>query len=281
MSIERNKVNENYQQTNQRKVFLHEMSWIEIKETIHRNTVAIIPTGSTEQHGPHLPIGTDSYIGYELCKRLEKSLIGKISFVITPPVLFGASSHHIDFPGTLSVNINTYVALIQDLCNCLVDHGFKKILLLNSHGGNIAPLNIAIRNMRDQHKILIAAVTYYTLASKEIARIRKSEPGGMAHAGEFETSCMLVIKPRLVNKNLFKKNIPKWRTNYILLDLQGGGKVNLAQHLCDFTPTGVIGDPTLASEEKGRRFLQAVTDTLSEFIIEFSTWELGMMNEEV
>ena len=265
----------------QEKFFLHEMSWIEIKEIANEKTVVILPTSSIEQHGPHLPIGTDSYIGYELCKRLGKSLVGKIPFVIAPPMVFGASSHHIDFPGTMSVTTNTYLALIQDLCHCLIGHGFKKIILLNSHGGNTAPLEMVIRNIRDQHKVVIAAVTYWVVATKEITRIRESKIGGIAHAGELETSCMLVIKPHLVNKRLLKRKIPKWRTNYVMLDFQDMGKVNLAQHLCDFTSTGVIGDPTLASEEKGKQFIETITDSLSKFVIEFSTWELGMMTEEV
>ncbi|MBE0477989.1 creatininase family protein [Candidatus Aerophobetes bacterium] len=268
---------ENSEAACQDKVFLHKMSWVEVKQVARENTVAIIPTGSIEQHGPHLPLATDSYIGYELCKRLEQKLAGKLPFIITPPAVFGASSHHLDFPGTLSLNINTYIALMQDLCNCLVHHGFKRILLLNSHGGNIAPLNVVIRNIRDQHRIIIATATYWVVASEEIARIRESGPGGIAHAGELETSCMLIIKPELVKEDLFENKVPTWKTDYILLDLQGEGKVSLAQHLSDFTPTGVIGNPLLASRKKGQKFLEAATNSLADFIVEFATWKLGAM----
>ena len=261
------------------KVFLHEMSWLEVKALIDRKPVVIIPTGSIEQHGPHLPIGTDSYIGWELCKRVAENLSGKVPFVLAPPVVFGASSHHLDFPGTLSINTATYVEVIVDICESFVHHGFAKILLLNSHGGNISPLDIAIRTIRDRHQVLIAAATYWVVARDQIASTRDSDVGGIAHAGELETSCILAIYPHLVKKDLIEKKTAHWRTKYIVLDFQDAGRVNLAQHMRDFTTTGVSGDPTVASKEKGERFFAEIAGALSQLIREFSTWDLGMMSE--
>jgi len=255
------------------------MSWIEVQALVHTKTVVILPTGSIEQHGPHLPTGTDSYIGYELCKYLGQSLMGKIPFVIAPPVVYGESSGSVDFPGTLSVTSHTYIELISNLCNHLIHHGFRKILLLNSHGGNIPSLHLVVRRIRNQHKVLIAAVTYWIMASEEIGRIRESELGGIAHAGEFETSCMLAIKPHLVNRSLFERKVPRWRSNYILMDFETRDKVDFGIRTDDFSTTGVIGDPTLATKEKGKEFLKAATDALCEFIIEFGTWEVGRMTE--
>ncbi len=272
----------NYQ-TKQKSYFLHEMTWMDVKQLLaNANTVVIIPTGSTEQHGPHLPIGTDSYIGNELTRRASEHLMGKIPFIITPPVVFGTSSHHVhcDFPGTISVNLDTYIRLIVELCSSLIRQGFQKIFLLNSHGGNYDPLKVAVRTIRDEYKVLIALGSYNEIAREEITRIRESGPGGAAHAGELETSCMLVIKPEFVYPDRFKRQIPKWRSKYVLVDSQGGGTIDSAQHFSEFTPTGMVGDATLASKEKGERLLEEIAKALSQAILDFSTWEIGKMTEE-
>jgi creatinine amidohydrolase len=270
-------------QIKQKSYFLREMTWMEVKQLLSKpNTVVIMPTGSTEQHGPHLPIGTDSYIGNELTRRVSKHLRKKIPFIVTPPVFFGASSHHIDcnFPGTMSVNLDTYIRLIVDLCSSLIRQGLQKIFLLNSHGGNHDPLKVAVRTIRDEYKVLIALGSYYEIAGEQITRLRESGPGGAAHAGELETSCMLVIKPELVYQDRFKRQIPKWKSEYLLVDLQRGGSINLAQHFSEFTPTGMVGDATLASKEKGERFLEEIAKALSQAILDFSSWEVGKMTEE-
>lgn len=273
---------ENHVQDQQKSYVLHELTSKDLKELMGVNPVMIFQTGATEQHGPHLPIGTDSYIGEELIKRIAKHLKGKIPFLIAPPLQFGASSHHINknFPGTMSVQLDTYIQLIVELCDSLIRQGFKKIFILNSHGGNHDPLKVAIRTIRDQTaEALVALGSYYDVAGECITMIRESGSGGAAHAGELETSCMLVIKPETVFPERFIRQVPKWKSKYLLVDMQKGGKINLAQHFYEFTPTGMVGDATLASNEKGEQFLKEITKMLCEAIIDFSKWERGQLTE--
>ncbi len=116
------------------------MPWPEIKSVLERDTVALLSVGSTEQHGPHLPVDNDHYTSYELSKLAAERVKGRISVVVCPPLPFGISPHHMDFPGTVSLRTQTFIDVIEDSVHSLLHHGFKHVVIINGHGGTFPPL---------------------------------------------------------------------------------------------------------------------------------------------
>ena len=175
---------------------LGDSTWDEINKLDKQNTVIIIPTGSIEQHGPHLPLKTDSFIISEIAFRSAQQAekINKlINFLILPVISIGRSPHHLDFIGSLSLSSSTFINTIEEICTCLFDYKFKRIILFNGHGGNEDCLKVATRNIRDKINILVCFLSYWSFITDEINELRQSSNGGICHAGEMETSMMLYL----------------------------------------------------------------------------------------
>jgi creatinine amidohydrolase len=168
---------------------------------------------------------------------------------------------------------------VTEIGMCLVKHGFKHMLILNGHGHNLDPVRLVARNIRDNTSgdVIVAAANYWHFALEDIKQIRESGVGGMAHACEFETSCMLAVRPDVVNMRLAERHMPVWRTRYFSMDFNVPRNIYVSHHVADFSPTGVFGDPTLASAEKGERFLEAVVANVADFILDFSRWTYAEM----
>lgn len=256
------------------KVLLSEMTTHEIKEKAKPNTVVVVPVGSMEQHGPHLPLETDSRLVQEVATRAAQMAANRISVLVTPTVWLGLSGQHIDFCGTLTLDPHCFMDVMSAIVQNLERHGFRRIVLLNGHGGNMAALDTIARAFQSEVKTLVVAVAYWRLAEEgRIEAVRQSGPGGMAHAGEFETSCMLFLRPELVHLDRMIRRVPKWNTRYFAMDLQISRKVQLTHKVSDFSDSGVFGDPTIASAEKGEEFLKAVIHGVADFLVEFASWD--------
>jgi creatinine amidohydrolase len=251
-----------------------DMSWGEIKERVQPNTVVVIPVGATEQHGPHLPLGTDSYLVTASVRQAAERVADKIGILVAPTLPFGFSAHHMDFPGTLSVTIPTYVALLTELVECLIQHGLRKILLLNGHGGNHEAIQAVARQITERHRVMIGAATYWNVAHAKLeAADVKAVGGAPGHASGFETSCMLVVAPELVNLERLPRedqSIPA--QNQGRRTLAGLG-VMFTPHATQHPPSGIWGDPTLVRPDRGPVFVRAVVDALAELFVAFSATE--------
>ncbi len=260
------------------KIFLNEMTWQEVQSAIEQNKIPVIPVGSTEQHGPHLTIDTDSF----LCFEVIRAVAAKFNrLVVVPPVVYGYSSHHLQFPGTISLRPFTLINLLVDICLCLAKHGFKKIFILNGHGGNKGVIATATRYAEDQMEkpIPIASATYFDFAKQQIARIRESELQGMAHAGELETSLQLFLRSNLVSKSKIQKSVlPIPINDYVYADLMKPSVVNLTvspensqkiarAYAC--SENGAAGDPTCASTKKGELFFKSIVEGVVGFLKKF------------
>ena len=261
----------------EKSILLGEMTWQEIKEATGPGTVVVLPVGSTEQHGPHMPLKTDHYFVYEIAKRAALKASETTRVLVAPVLAFGCSGVHIDFPGTISIGHQTYIALIEELGGSILKHGFEKLLILNGHGGNFGGLIVAARDLYDSTGATISVACYWHLAAKEIAALRESPPGGISHSGEMETSCMLFLDPSAVRWEKVRKSIPKWKSSYLMDDLLEGGQVVPALHVADFSPTGVVGDPTIATREKGEGFFKAIVNGVADFMVDFADWDPGQM----
>jgi len=250
-----------------RRVLWQELRRPQLEEAAEASAIVIVATGSIEQHGPHLPVNTDINSAYEVAIRAARA-IDEFPVLVAPPVWFGSSTHHMAFAGTISLEQDTFVRLTRDICVSIHAHGFDKILLLNGHGGNGALLT-ALTIELAYRKIFVASVGYTGLIVEELRKIGESEIGGITHAGEFETSVQLYLQPELVDMLRAVKEIRRPPTSFQSYDARVPGRVWYPIHLKEPSLSGVAGDPTVASAEKGKYFIDAAVRELVRFLREF------------
>ncbi len=247
-----------------------EMTWPQIKEAAAQNRVAVVPVATIEDHGPHLPIDTDVRLCFAACDRAVAQIPDKA--VLVPPINHGYSPHHMDFPGAITIGWDTFIKYMLDVCKSLVAHGFRRILIVNGHGSNTPFVDIIARLTVVETGALAAAINYWNAPGvHEIAEsLRESEKiGGMNHACEFETSIYLALRPDLVDMSKAVREIGHQPTKNYWTDLVGGdGPLAMMEHWSALSQSGVMGDPTKATAEKGERLLTAAAAGLVEIINE-------------
>jgi creatinine amidohydrolase len=252
-------------------MLLENLTWPEVKTLKWNRTIVLFPFGSFEQHGPHLPLTTDTDIVTAVARAIEKKRADKI--LCLPTLWPGHSTHHLFFPGTLSVSQFPYIQMVIELCRSVVKMGGQKIFLLNGHGGNDVPLRAALRELKTEFpKTQFVFASYWSLAAESIREIRESKLGGLGHACEMETSIMLHLHPERVKKQLGKRDGPKHTDPYRKADMQYGRPVYFVNEFDEVTKTGTIGHPDLASAEKGKRFLNGIVQDVTAFVDEFAKW---------
>jgi len=226
----------------------------ELRDLAARNALVVLPVAALEQHGPHLPVWTDSMIGHACCLRAA-ALAPEVPSVVLPPMWLGMSEHHLPFGGTISLDYATFHAVLRCVCRSLKAQGFAKLLLVNSHGGNIDPIAVSARELCLEFAMPVVATTIFRVAP-EIGQILETQPG-VQHACEAETSFWLALHPAEV------------RQDQIAGSLAGPGVAagEVFQRFWSFAErapeTGVRGDPRAATAEKGERLLQAVGTALA------------------
>jgi len=232
---------------------LEKMTWPMVQQAMEQGyKTVIMAVGSIEQHGPHLPFGTDTYLGDCLATRLAEKL-GKA--LVAPTLRPGCSEHHMDFPGTISISPEVLIEVVKEVCISLDRHGFENIILVPSHGGNFGPVQVAVQSIAPMLEANLMAAAdlmgLIELMKEKVAATGQSPDAAGGHAGAGETSFMLAYKPELVRRDAWKPGyIGPFTSKYV----REGFKA--------VTPTGVLGDPTVASSEAGEMIIEAVTDML-------------------
>lgn len=251
-----------------------ELSQIEVDALDRAKTVLVIPLGSVEQHGHHLPLGTDTMLAHALALSAAERLSGKV--VVLPPPWYGFSAHHMRFPGSITLSHKTLMAMVEDVVASLARHGFTRVLLLNGHGGNNGVVDVLASVLGHRHygKMRIAGLTYFALAAPVIAELRRSKAGGMGHACEFETAMIMHIRPDLVAADRARITYPDPGSAYLSTDLLKGSAVKTYLDFKDLSPHGTLGDPSLASPAKGAEFFAAVVAELVRFMEDFAKWPI-------
>ncbi|HHY51206.1 MAG TPA: creatininase family protein [Alphaproteobacteria bacterium] len=236
-------------------------------------TVICLPLGSVEQHGHHLPVGTDTMLAQAVVLKAAEELE---DVLVLPPPWYGFSAHHMRFAGSVTLRAETLMALCEDIVGSVVRHGFRRILIVNGHGGNAGIIDVLAATLGHRHYGLarIATLTYFTLAREAIAALRRSAPGGMGHACEFETAMMQVVKPETVHLERAATTYPDPGSRYLTTDLLGGQAVRVYHDFADLSPTGTLGDPSLATPQAGERFFAASVEALRAFIEDFRGWTI-------
>jgi creatinine amidohydrolase/Fe(II)-dependent formamide hydrolase-like protein len=230
---------------------LDRMSWPEVKAELDagRDTV-VIAFGATEQHGPHLPLATDALIG----DHLARLIADRLDAFVAPTVRIGCSEHHLEFPGTLSVSESTFHSVVADVVRSLARGGFRRIVLLPTHGGNFGPLAAALEQLGPIDGVELCALTDLG-ALFAIAEVGVREHGvalgeGGLHAGEWETSMLMSIHPELVR-------LDKRQAGYTG-DMQSAVGAIFGAGVHSVAANGVIGDPAQSSAEHGARYWETV-----------------------
>ncbi len=252
-----------------RRILWSEMTWPELRQASLEGYLVIIPVGSIEQHGPHLPVDTDAHCAYEIAKRAAERMD---RVLVAPVVAPGFSPEHKGFPGTIYLRLETMVNLLTDICHAIVSHGFRKIVLFNGHGGNSDLLRAVAREFLRTHGIAVACADHWAFAAKRIASIRKSGSGGMDHADEMETALQLFLRPKLVRAGAranYGDPLPRGETSFSSCDNFAPGTVYVPRDYALTEPEGHVGDPTVATAETGRLILEAELEELVAFLKEF------------
>jgi creatinine amidohydrolase len=238
---------------------LYTSTWPEVKREIEagRDTI-VFALGAVEQHGHHLPLGTDSVLGDELGRAVAE----RLDAFRAPTMLIGCSSHHLAFPGTMSIEQETFELLVGDVIRGWSRHGFKRIVLLPTHGGNFGPLSAAVERLGDVEGVDVIAVADLGVLMEATlglgAELGIPAAQGGLHAGEWETSMLLALRPEHVHMD---RAVPGYTG-----DLESGIARFFAEGVHALTDTGVIGDPVAASAENGRKYVQRLVDLVVDLV---------------
>jgi len=255
---------------------IFDMTWVEVKEWLKKTDVVLVPLGSVEQHGPHLPIGIDSYAGYYVC--MEAAV--KADVPVAPLMPYGYSAFHMrpNEPGTITLRDETLFNVLYDIGRSLVYHGFKKIIYSTGHTSNAPTIDRVIRALRYETGALAfgyaADTEVFSKLCDDVIEGKDQLPGW--HAGEIETSAGLLICPELVRldrANIELPKAPSWLPEGSVKDSGSGFEikykdfpVRIALDQFEYSNTGVMGNPLLGSKEKGEKIYERMTDLFAEFI---------------
>jgi creatinine amidohydrolase len=255
---------------------LQEMTWPQVQKAASE-AVAVVPIGSTEQHGLHLAVSTDAALVTAVAEGAERALPEGV--VICPTLAYGASHHHLGFAGTMSLSPETYTRVLLELLESLLRGGFRRIVLLNGHGGNIVPANQALLMLShrydDELQPNIALTSYWELAGAAFRGRPPLESSCMRHADEYETSMMLWLHPEHVLREAIAP--PQMVKANSHLDWQGERPdcgVTMQKKFHFLTDSGVVGYPDLATAEKGRHLVERAVEAAIDFLREFRQWPL-------
>jgi creatinine amidohydrolase len=250
------------------------LTWPEVSRAVQEDRVPIVPIGTLEDHGPHLPIDTDVTLVTAICRGAAEQLSDQT--VLLPPIAHGYSPHHMDFPGTITIGWDTFCRYCTDVATSLVRHGFKRVLLVNGHGSNQNLVEMAARlTMVAEPESLVAAAFYLSGSdsARTIADARESSRGGMAHACELETSLYLHLDPEAVDmsKAVDERGYPSSEHSWIDWT---DGPLKLMPWWSSFSESGVQGDATRATAEKGKLLFDAAVEEIVSFVRELDATAL-------
>jgi creatinine amidohydrolase len=243
----------------------------ELKQLAERNAIVLIPVGATEQHGPHLPVQVDARLATEVTLRAARRVAVHEPVVVAPTIWCGLSEHHMDLGGTITLDFATFHALFRGICGSIVRHGFKRLYIVNGHGGNTAALQVITGELTLELDATIGCSTYWSLDEQGIAALLDRQKN-ILHAGEAETSMMLALVPELINTDeLSQMHGP------VVLTASGIAGVDAGAYrwrrISSRSLNGVIGDAATASAEKGERLLDTIAESLAGVLRNKEFWQ--------
>jgi creatinine amidohydrolase len=234
---------------------------------VDRDVPVILPISAVEQHGPHLPVGTDHLIVDHLLSTVDGVLGDEV--LILPSVAAGCSDHHLDFPGTVTLRHTTLLDHVEDVARAVLGQGFENLVLFNAHGGNQGVGQVALERVGHAHPdARVVFTSWWRLAGPELLELSESGPGGVGHACELETSFLLAFAPELVRTDLIPDRVNAPSLSFDDSDLLRGSRAAFYRRTKQTTATGVFGSPKAASAEKGHAAITAITRQLAALVRE-------------
>jgi creatinine amidohydrolase len=237
------------------------LTWKQVEALSKDDALLILPTAAIEQHGHHLPLATDTLINNCMLGRALELLPEELPVYALPAVCYGKSNEHVGFPGTISVSATTFMAVIRDIGSSLAASGFKKLVLFNTHGGNAALVDVMARDLRAEFGL--RTFTLLGSAGAKLEGLNHQEAAYGFHAGEVETAWLLSATPELVRTDQYTKNYIADINKPELLKPEFSG-ANFAWLTRDIAESGVMGDPSPATAEKGERWMNAAAAKVAE-----------------
>lgn len=247
-----------------------EMSAPALEAAAAAGDVVLLPVGAVEQHGPHLPTDVDIRCALSVA---EAAAARRAHLIVAPPVWWGLSDAHRGFAGVLTLRPETFLNLLRDLCDSILDSGFRKLALVVAHGSNRAVTQIVVSEMTQRRDARVLQVNYLPLAAKTFGQVRASPVGGDFHAGEAETSLLLHLAPELVDMSRAAPHpldpMQATGVSFTARDLFATGDAAVGWSLKEAYPDGTVGDPTVATAATGAALFAASVQRLCEIVDEY------------
>lgn len=274
----------------QRDVRLFNLSWVEVKEWLKETDTILIPMGSCEQHGPHLPCGVDTFAGeYVALKAAEKARVP-----VAPTINYGYSPFHMrrNEPGTLTISSETYFHFLYEIGLSCIWHGFSKIVYVTGHTSNAPVIDRVVRALKYRTGAIAVNYAADTEVFAELCRDLLDKPDELPgwHAGEIETSSCLLIKPECCHMDRIKRCLPHhvdWMPEKFTKDSGSGFEikyegypVRMALEQEEYSATGVMGNPELGSREKGEKIYARMIDLFTRFLLDLKSVNVEVKNRD-
>ena len=242
-----------------------ELTAAELRDLAARDAIVILPVASMEQHGPHLPVGVDTILCENICNQAAVAVAGEMPIVVAPTLWCGMAEHHMAYGGTFTFDIVTYRAVLLALLKSIGRHGFKRIFIVNGHGGNISALSAFLPDLAIETGLTIRVTTYFEVAQPAMPAILEDQER-VRHACEGETSLMMALAPDLVRRDrLGEAHGPKHSTPRPL-------GVSQYRSFRSFSESGVVGDARRATKAKGKKLAIACRDALVTVLRDAQAW---------
>ncbi len=236
----------------------------EESRTIARDGLLVLPVGATEQHGPHLPVGTDSMGAEHVSRSAAATVANRFPVAVAPTLWYGSSPHHIPFGGTMSLTAATFLSVLMDIGRSIARASFRRLFIVNGHGGNHELIGLAARDLALEEGIEVAACSWWHLAAHGLAAAGAREIGRLpGHAGAFETSLVLALDGSLVRTP--RPHRPAWRGSIGSIDVP----VRIERPGSWQATEGFTDSPAAGSAELGHTFLKIGIDAVAAAMIEF------------
>jgi creatinine amidohydrolase len=249
-----------------------DQTWPKIQEHLKQQSLLILPVGTTEEHGLHLPVDTDARIAEAYGQRLAEALTPELPVLVMDTIRYGYSMKIMrQWPGTIVVRSRVFMDMIFDICQSVLKMGFTRLALLDCHGHHSGPLNTVSRELCDACDQSIAILSPAVLSREAFNAVRKSVQGGAIHAGEWETSLLLHLSPEVVHMDLATDvDTMHYHSDFVAGDgFLGRQRVTWSTWYLQASQTGAYGDPSPASAETGRIILDAAVQEGARFLKEF------------
>jgi creatinine amidohydrolase len=250
-----------------------EHNWTQIPDLAGK--VVVLPLGSMEQHGHHLPLLTDTMICAEIVRQAQAALGDAAMFL--PMLWVGASDHHLRFPGTVSMHNDTYTRMLEDILESLIGSGFRRIVLLNAHGGNSMPGSEALYQVQMRHRqerdLWLVLATWFALAAPQIAAIEALEQKCVTHACELETSMILYLRPELVRLEAARGAHKPFPSQFYSQDSSRTSRVTVRRPFEHISESGALGHPEQATAKKGEALFAVAVEQVVACVREVATWQ--------